>query len=93
MTSGVRQVRPAGTLPTLRDIQTRRVNPRGSHNRSQADLQSLLGYTKWERFEDSIERVKIAANNAGTDPDQHFSRRREALGVRRTPARKPHRAF
>lgn len=41
-----------------------------------------LGYEKWERFVDSIERAIAAASNSGVDPDQHFSRRRESFGSR-----------
>lgn len=47
---------------------------------SARELQPLLGYEKWERFEDAIERAIVSARNAGHDPDQAFSRRREAFG-------------
>lgn len=51
--------------------------PDGSQRWSARDLMPLLGYDKWERFEDSISRAKTAAANSGTDPDQAFSRLRE----------------
>lgn len=44
---------------------------------SARDLMPPLGYEKWERFEDAIDRARVAAANAGYDPDQHFSRLRE----------------
>lgn len=47
---------------------------------SARELMPLLEYRKWERFEDAVERAKMAAQNAHHDADQHFSRRREALG-------------
>lgn len=37
----------------------------------------LLGYERWERFADAIDRARVAATNAGSDPDQAFSRLRE----------------
>lgn len=51
--------------------------PDGNQRWSARDLMPLLGYDKWERFEDSISRAKTAAANSGTDPDQAFSRLRE----------------
>ncbi|HWB34932.1 MAG TPA: phage antirepressor KilAC domain-containing protein [Rugosimonospora sp.] len=44
---------------------------------SARDLQPLLGYGKWERFEDAIQRAAVAARNAGHDPDRAISRLRE----------------
>jgi len=55
----------------------RRVLPDGTERWSARDLMPLLGYDKWERFEDSVSRAKTAAENSGTDPDQAFSRLRE----------------
>jgi DNA-damage-inducible protein D len=49
----------------------------GSEVWSARALMLLLGYEKWERFEDAIERAAIAAKNSGHDPGQAFSRRRE----------------
>lgn len=39
---------------------------------SARDLQKLLGYTKWERFEDAIERAMIACKNSGVEPSENF---------------------
>lgn len=47
---------------------------------SARDLMPLLGYDKWERFEDVIERARAAVLNSGQDPDFHASRTREASG-------------
>lgn len=44
---------------------------------SARDLMPLLGYERWERFADAIDRAMVAAANSGTDPDQAFSRLRE----------------
>ena len=36
------------------------------------DLQKLLGYSKWENFENVIEKAKIACHNAGNNCQDHF---------------------
>lgn len=48
---------------------------------SARDLMPLLGYLRWERFEDAIERTRAALGNSGQSADLHVSRRREALGL------------
>jgi DNA-damage-inducible protein D len=44
---------------------------------SARELMPLLGYDKWERFEDAMRRAVVAAENTGHDPVRAFSRRRE----------------
>ena len=39
---------------------------------SARDLQSLLGYSKWENFEKVIQKAKDACKNAGEEVDYHF---------------------
>jgi hypothetical protein len=39
---------------------------------SARDLMPLLGYEKWERFEDAIERAISAVNNSGHDAPDHI---------------------
>lgn len=48
---------------------------------SARDLMGLLGYAKWERFADAIDRACVAITNAGSASDLHASRRREAVGM------------
>jgi hypothetical protein len=50
----------------------RQINSNGQEFWSARDLQSPLGYDKWERFEDCIERAKIACQNSGHDPETNF---------------------
>lgn len=50
----------------------RRVTPEGREYWSARELMPLLGYEKWERFNDAIERAKIAAFNSGYDVAQNF---------------------
>ncbi|MER6778516.1 MULTISPECIES: phage antirepressor KilAC domain-containing protein [unclassified Streptomyces] len=46
---------------------------------SARDLQPLLGYLRWERFVDAIERAVVAIQNNGQSPALHVSRRREPV--------------
>ena len=46
---------------------------------SARDLMPLLGYQRWERFEDSIERARVAIVNSGQAAELHISRRREPV--------------
>ena len=39
---------------------------------SARELQSLLGYSKWENFEKVIQKAKEACRNAGEQVDYHF---------------------
>lgn len=43
------------------------------------DLQPLLGYLRWERFADSVERAVAAIRNSGQKAELHISRRREPV--------------
>lgn len=36
------------------------------------DLQGLLGYSKWENFENVIDRAKEACTHAGESTSDHF---------------------
>lgn len=44
------------------------------------ELMPLLGYAKWERFADAIDRARTSIAATGMDPDLHVSRLREASG-------------
>ncbi len=39
---------------------------------SARDLQRLLGYTEWRKFDEAIERARIACKNVGKNPDLNF---------------------
>lgn len=39
---------------------------------SARDLQSILGYSKWENFFNALEKAKVSCKNAGQEPKYHF---------------------
>lgn len=50
----------------------KRVTPAGVEWWSARDLMPMLGYERWERFADAIDRARIAAQNSGQAGD-HFA--------------------
>ncbi|WP_437423946.1 phage antirepressor KilAC domain-containing protein [Williamsia muralis] len=50
----------------------RHVTPEGREYWSARDLMPILGYERWERFADAIDRAKVSASNAGYDVATNF---------------------
>jgi very-short-patch-repair endonuclease len=50
----------------------RQIGKDGKEFWSARDLQELLGYSKWQAFEDAIDRARYACKNAGSNPDHIF---------------------
>jgi DNA-damage-inducible protein D len=48
---------------------------------SARELQSLLGYSKWENFDKVIQRAKEACKNAGEETRDHFPDARKVIEV------------
>ena len=57
----------------------RRTREDGTEYWSARDLMPLLGYEKWERFADTVERAIVSMRAQGIDPERNASRRREAI--------------
>lgn len=53
--------------------ELRQTNQFGAEYWSARDLQPLLGYTQWRRFEDAIKRAIISCQQSGNDPGHHFA--------------------
>lgn len=51
----------------------RHINEDGQEYWFARELQTTLEYTQWRRFEETIERAKLACKNSGFDPDDHFA--------------------
>lgn len=50
----------------------RRTRADGSEYWSARDLQILLGYVEWRKFNDALERARLACDNSGQDSREHF---------------------
>jgi len=53
--------------------ELKKINQFGAEYWSARDLQPLLGYTQWRRFEDAIKRAIISCQQSGNKPDYHFA--------------------
>ena len=62
---------PAGRQKTFEELK--KVNQYSAEYWSARDLQPLLGYMQWRRFEDAINRAKTSCQQPGNDPDHHFA--------------------
>ena len=56
---------------TFEDLK--KVNQYGMEYWSARDLQSSLGYSKWQRFENAIEKAIESCKQSGNDPKHHFT--------------------
>jgi DNA-damage-inducible protein D len=48
-------------------------NEHGAEYWSARDLQPLLGYSQWRRFENAIQKAKMSCQQSGNEPDHHFA--------------------
>ena len=48
-------------------------NDHGAEYWSARDLQPLLGYSQWRRFEQAIERAMTSCEQSGNNPAHHFA--------------------
>ncbi len=53
--------------------QLKQLNPHGAEYWSARDLQTLLGYSQWRRFEEAIKRATVSCETSGNSPDYHFA--------------------
>ena len=51
----------------------KKTNQHGAEYWSARDLQPLLGYSQWRRFEQAIERAISSCGQSGNNPDHHFA--------------------
>ena len=51
----------------------KRVNDHGAEYWSARDLQSLLGYSQWRRFEDAVKRAMVSCEQSGNPTGHHFA--------------------
>src|SRR3989344_8711502 len=51
----------------------KKINHHGIEYWSARDLQPLLGYSKWQRFENAIKKAIESCKQSGNDPKHHFT--------------------
>lgn len=51
----------------------KRINEHGAEYWSARDLQSLLGYGQWRRFEEAIQRARVSCEQSGNVSENHFA--------------------
>ena len=51
----------------------KKLNEHSAEFWSARDLQPLLGYAQWRRFEDAIKRAMISCEQSGNRQDYHFA--------------------
>ena len=52
---------------------SKKINQHGIEYWSARDLQLSLGYSKWQRFENAIEKAIESCKQSGNDPRHHFT--------------------
>ncbi len=53
--------------------ELRQTNEHGAEYWSARDLQSMLGYSQWRRFEDAVKRAMTSCETSGNNPEHHFA--------------------
>lgn len=64
------------TLPVSGSVsfeELKKTNEHSAEYWSARELQSLLGYSQWRRFEDAIKRAMVSCGQSGNNPDYHFA--------------------
>jgi DNA-damage-inducible protein D len=64
------------TLPVRGKVtfeEMKKINDHGAEYWSARDLQPLLGYGQWRRFEDAVQRAITSCRQSGNEPDYHFA--------------------
>ena len=53
--------------------ELKKINEHGAEYWSARELQPLLGYTQWRRFEEAIKRAIASCKQSGNEPLHHFA--------------------
>ncbi|MDI6686991.1 MAG: DNA damage-inducible protein D [Desulfobacterales bacterium] len=51
----------------------KKINEYGAEYWSAREIQPLLGYTQWRRFENAVKRAITSCENSGNEPQYHFA--------------------
>jgi len=73
------QSRPPLGNQSFEDLK--RINEHGAEYWSARDLQMLLGYGQWRRFEEAIQRAVVSCEQSGNSPAHHFAGAGKMIGL------------
>ena len=65
-----KQLSTQGT-PTFEEL--RQTNEHGAEYWSARDLQAMLGYSQWRRFDDAVKRAMTSCETSGNSAEHHFA--------------------
>ncbi len=71
-------------LPAIGDRSfevLKQMNQHGTEFWSARDLQSLLGYSQWRRFEGAIQKAITSCRQSGNEPEHHFASAGKMIAV------------
>jgi DNA-damage-inducible protein D len=77
-------------IPTIGDQSFEDLKHSNEHDAeywSARDLQPLLGYSQWRRFEDAVKRAITSCEQSGNNPEYHFAGAGKLIGVGKGGAR------
>jgi hypothetical protein len=66
----------------------KKVNDYGAEYWSARDLQPLLGYSQWRRFENAIKKAITSCEQSGNEPSHHFAGAGKVVGIGSEASRK-----
>jgi len=66
-------------LKSFEDLK--QINSHGAEYWRARDLQPLLGYTQWRRFEQAVDRAIISCKESGNKPHYHFAGAGKMIGT------------
>ena len=52
--------------------EKRRVSKNGGEYWMARDIQGVLGYSRWENFEKTVQKARQSCESAGVEPSNHF---------------------
>lgn len=61
--------------------ELRQTNEYGAEYWSARDLQTMLGYSQWRRFEDAVKRAMTSCETSGNNPEHHFAGAGKMVGL------------
>ncbi len=67
------EIATLGALGGERFEDLRQTNDYGAQYWSARDLQPMLGYSQWRRFEDAVKRAMTSCDTSGNDSKNHFA--------------------